>query len=46
MNQYKCQVRNDIYDPKVDDPDNGVEPGTHFGDIPPDELAMSTMWCG
>ena len=38
MNQYKCQVCNYIYDPEVGDPDNGVEPGTSFEDIPDDWL--------
>ena len=38
MNQYKCQVCNYIYDPKVGDPDSGVEPGTSFEDLPDEWL--------
>lgn len=34
MDQYECTVCGYIYDPEKGDPDNGVEPGTAFGDIP------------
>ena len=34
MQQYVCDVCGWIYDPVVGDPDNGVEPGTSFADIP------------
>jgi rubredoxin len=32
--KYKCTLCGYIYDPAVGDPDNGVEPGTAFQDIP------------
>ena len=34
MQKYRCQVCNYIYDPSNGDPDNGIKPGTAFGDIP------------
>ena len=34
MKKYKCLMCEYIYDPAVGDPDNGVEPGTAFEDIP------------
>jgi flavin reductase (DIM6/NTAB) family NADH-FMN oxidoreductase RutF/rubredoxin len=34
MDKYVCNVCGYIYDPKEGDPDNGVEPGTAFEDIP------------
>ncbi len=36
MNKYRCSVCNYIYDPECGDPDNGIEPGTSFEDIPDD----------
>lgn len=36
MNKYKCLICGYIYDPAVGDPDNGVEPGTGFGDLSDD----------
>ena len=36
MKKYKCQVCGYIYDPEVGDPDNGIEPGTAFEDLPDD----------
>ena len=36
MKKYKCEVCGYIYDPAAGDPDNGVQPGTAFGDIPED----------
>ena len=36
MDKYVCDVCGYIYDPKEGDPDNGVEPGTAFEDIPDD----------
>jgi flavin reductase (DIM6/NTAB) family NADH-FMN oxidoreductase RutF/rubredoxin len=36
MDKYVCDICGYIYDPKEGDPDNGVEPGTAFGDIPDD----------
>ena len=34
--KYKCLLCGYIYDPAVGDPDNGVEPGTSFQDLPDD----------
>jgi len=34
MQKYKCSMCGYIYDPAKGDPDNGVEPGTAFEDIP------------
>ena len=34
MEKYVCDVCGYIYDPEVGDPDNGIEPGTEFADIP------------
>jgi flavin reductase (DIM6/NTAB) family NADH-FMN oxidoreductase RutF/rubredoxin len=36
MKKYKCTVCGYIYDPAVGDPDNGVEAGTAFEDLPND----------
>ena len=36
MKKYVCEVCGDIYDPEVGDPDNGIEPGTAFEDLPDD----------
>ncbi len=36
MTKYVCKVCDYIYDPEVGDPDNGIEPGTRFEDIPDD----------
>ena len=36
MKKYVCDVCGYIYDPEVGDPDNGVEPGTAFEDVPED----------
>ena len=34
MEKYKCLLCGYIYDPEIGDPDNGVEPGTAFEDLP------------
>src|SRR4030042_394501 len=34
MQKYRCTVCDYIYDPAVGDPDNGINPGTAFEDIP------------
>jgi len=34
MGKYICDICGYIYDPSSGDPDNGVEPGTPFEDIP------------
>jgi rubredoxin len=36
MKQWECTVCGYIYDPKKGDPDNGIAPGTAFGDLPDD----------
>ena len=36
MKKYKCVACGYIYDPEIGDPDNGVNPGTAFEDIPED----------
>ncbi len=36
MQKYVCDVCGYVYDPAVGDPDNGVEPGTAFADLPDD----------
>ena len=38
MKKYKCTVCGWIYDPAIGDPDNGIEPGTAFEDLPEDFL--------
>ena len=34
MQKYECMLCGYIYDPAKGDPDNGVEPGTAFEDLP------------
>ncbi len=34
MNKYVCDVCGYVYDPAIGDPDNDVNPGTAFDDIP------------
>jgi rubredoxin len=36
MEKYVCTVCGYIYEPESGDPDNGVEPGTAFKDLPDD----------
>ncbi len=36
MKKYKCLICGYIYDLAKGDPDNGVEPGTSFEDLPDD----------
>jgi rubredoxin len=38
MKRYKCTLCGYIYDPEQGDPDNGIEPGTPFDDLPEDWL--------
>jgi len=38
MGKYICDICGYIYDPDAGDPNNGVEAGTPFGDIPDDWL--------
>lgn len=35
MKRYRCPVCGYIYDPAAGDPENDVEPGTAFEDLPP-----------
>jgi rubredoxin len=34
MQKYVCQVCGYVYDPAIGDPDNGVDPGTAFENLP------------
>jgi len=34
MDKYRCTVCGYIYDSQVGDPDNGINPGTAFEDLP------------
>jgi len=34
--KYRCIICAYIYDPENGDPDNGIEPGTSFEDLPDD----------
>jgi len=36
MSKYECTLCGYVYDPKKGDPDNDVDPGTDFNDIPDD----------
>lgn len=36
MDKYVCNVCGYVYDPEAGDPDNGVDPGTAFDDVPDD----------
>lgn len=36
MKKYICDVCGWIYDEAIGDPDNGIEPGTKFEDLPDD----------
>jgi len=36
MSKYECDLCGYVYDPEVGDPDNGIEPGTAFADLPED----------
>lgn len=38
MQKWVCKVCGYVYDPAKGDPDNGVEAGTRFEDIPDDWL--------
>jgi rubredoxin len=34
MDKYKCKICDYIYDPEKGDPDNGIDPGTSFEQLP------------
>ncbi|MGY3756776.1 rubredoxin [Helcococcus kunzii] len=36
MTKYECVACGYIYDPEIGDPENGIEPGTLFEDLPND----------
>ena len=36
MENYVCTVCGYVYDPQQGDPDNGIDPGTKFEDVPDD----------
>ncbi len=36
MSKWRCTVCDYIYDPRAGDPDNGVEPGTAWENVPDD----------
>ena len=36
MEKYRCTVCEYIYDPESGDPENGIDPGTAFEDLPDD----------
>lgn len=36
MSKYVCDLCGYVYDPELGDPDNGVEPGTAFENLPED----------
>jgi rubredoxin len=36
MEKYVCSICSYVYDPEIGDPENGVEPGTAFANLPDD----------
>lgn len=36
MEKWTCVICGYVYDPELGDPDNGIEPGTSFEDLPDD----------
>ena len=36
MDRYVCSICGYVYDPEQGDPDNGVDPGTKWEDVPDD----------
>ena len=36
MDKWTCDVCGWVYDPAIGDPDNGIEPGTAFENLPDD----------
>lgn len=36
MEKYICTICEYVYDPELGDPENGIEPGTSFEDLPAD----------
>ena len=44
MKTYVCELCGYEYNPKLGDPDNGIEPGTDFEDLP-DDSDLSFVRC-
>ena len=44
MKKYKCLLCGYVYDPAVGDPDNGVEAGTAFEDLPDEAVQRQTAY--
>ena len=44
MDKYVCTVCGYVYDPEQGDPENGVDPGTKWEDVP-ERLGMPGMRC-
>ena len=44
MEKYVCVVCGYIYDPEQGDPENDIEPGTAFEDLPEDWLQCFWHW--
>ena len=40
MKKYICDTCGYVYDPEVGDPDNGIQPGTAFEDLPEDWVCL------
>ena len=38
MDKWKCTACEYVYDPEKGDPDNGIDPGSPFEDVPDDWL--------
>jgi rubredoxin len=38
MEKYECMICGYIYDPSVGEPENGIEPGIPFNELPSDYL--------
>ncbi|GAA5818608.1 MAG: rubredoxin [Methanobrevibacter sp. CfCl-M3] len=36
MDKYVCEICGYVYDPEIGDPDNGIDPGTDFSNVPDD----------
>ena len=36
MDKYRCETCDYVYDPKEGDPDNGIQAGVAFDDLPDD----------
>ena len=45
MKKYVCDVCGYVYDPEAGDPENGIEPGTAFEDIPDDWVCPLCCFC-